>query len=316
MRPGGVIHLTKHHGAGNDFLVHLDPSGARRLDRREVAALCDRHLGVGADGLLHLAGGDAGADVAMELRNADGAPAEMSGNGIRCLVQAAVLGGLARPGTVRVRTAAGVRVVDYRPGDDPGLGHAAVDMGPVVLGAEPVPAELAVPDLRRARRVDVGNPHLVLLFDPLPGDGPAPARWAGPDTGAAPDGDAVAPLGGRLERAVPGGANVEFVRPGPGPAALTMRVWERGVGETLACGTGSCAAAAAAHAWGIAPARVTVVNPGGPLEVELADGSARLAGPTRLVARVEIDEAVLAGMVAAATAGVRPPVVAGGARRP
>ena len=113
---------------------------------------------------------------------------------------------------------------------------------------------------RKARQVDMGNPHLVLL---------------GPD----PSGVAVGELGPQLQGLHPGGINVEFVALGPGTDELTMRVWERGVGETLACGTGACAAAAAAHSWGLVGDVVTVHNPGGSLRVALGSNGVSLAGP-------------------------------------
>jgi len=269
--------LTKHHGAGNDFLVHLDVSGERAFSPAEATALCDRHRGVGADGLLRATRSN--GVLTMELHNADGSSAEMSGNGVRCLVQAAVDGGWASPGTVEVDTAAGRRRVHYEAGPGAGEGYARVDMGAVVLGADLVLDE--PPGLRAARAVDVGNPHLVLLLDGPPSD------------------DVVEGTGARLSGSVPGEANVEFVWRTDDPGVLAMRVFERGVGQTLACGTGTCAAAAAARAWGIAGGSVSVRNPGGTLEVELRDdGGATLGGPTVSVARLEVAEDVLAALVA------------------
>ena len=272
-----VLRLAKHHGVGNDFLVLLDPDDVIRLSSDDVRVLCDRHRGVGADGLLRATWGSEPGTLSMELSNADGGAAEMSGNGIRCLVQAAVRAGLVPPGAVTVHTAAGPRTVVYRDGTQRGLGYATVDMGRVVLGDEVAPPD--VPGARAARRVDVGNPHLVVLVES-----------AGPET--------VAEAGAALEHSVPGGTNVEFVWPGPGPGELTMRVWERGVGPTLACGTGACAAGVAAGAWGIIDAHVVVHDLGGTLEVTLGDDHVELAGPTQWVADVELDRAVLAASAA------------------
>jgi diaminopimelate epimerase len=269
------LRLTKHHGAGNDFLVLLDAGSHRPISAAETRALCHRHLGIGADGLLRAMHGQGGAALAMELRNADGSMAEMSGNGIRCLVQAAVLSGWVPPGTVEVDTAAGRRQVEYRPGAEAGAGFARVDMGTAVLGAELVVDEARV---RAARSVDMGNPHLVLLVD-----GPA-------------DDAMVGDVGPRLERSVSGGANVEMVWP-VDQGELGMRVWERGVGETLACGTGTCAAAAAAANWGLGERRFLVHNPGGLLEAELTDQGVVLGGPTMMVGEVSVDETVLAALV-------------------
>jgi diaminopimelate epimerase len=293
MVPRPNLQLTKHHGAGNDFLVVLDMEDRRRLGAAEVRALCDRRRGIGADGLLRVTAPGPGADIGMELHNADGSPAVMSGNGIRCLTQAAVDAGLVRPGPVTVSTPVGLRHVEYRAEGDAGVGYASVDMGRVELGAELDASErherwragagTAVGDgsdallhnVERGRIVTTGNPHLVL--------------WTAP---VAPD--VVATLGAALDAGVAGGANVEFVWAGPRAGELTLRVWERGAGMTLACGTGSCAAAGAAMAWGLGRDRVVVHNPGGALEVTLVDGSARLAGPTQRIGDVVMDEEILA----------------------
>jgi diaminopimelate epimerase len=273
----GGVRLTKHHGAGNDFLVVLDPDDARPLSGAEVRALCDRHRGIGADGVLRATAGGHGALLTMELRNADGGEAEMSGNGIRCLVQAAVDAGWVEPGPVPVQTAAGLRLVDYRAGERPGLGYAGVDMGRVVLGPE-LPLDIA-PGIRFARTVNMGNPHIVLF-------------------GEGVDDATLGAVGPRLEQSVESRANVEFVWSGPDTDELNLRVWERGVGETLACGTGTCAAAAAAHDWGLVGTRTQVHNPGGTLEVELRGDGVWLAGPTQKVADITVDACTLADLTA------------------
>ncbi len=264
------LHLTKHHGAGNDFLVTVDLEGVRPLTGDLVQALCDRRFGIGADGVIRILGGGGRADLSMVLQNADGREAEMSGNGMRCLAQAAVLAGLVDPPRFTVDTAAGIRAVDYRPGAHPDTAVASVDLGSATLGPDQ-PQEFTD---RCARRVELGNPHLVLL---------------GPDL---PSVD-VAELGNRLQEIHPGGINVEFVTLGPGADTLTLRVWERGVGETEACGTGSGAAAAAVHSWGLVGDRVAVHNPGGTLEVELAGDRVVLSGPVHRVAELVVDPAAV-----------------------
>ena len=273
MKRKGEFRLTKHHGAGNDFLVILDPDDRRPLSASGVRVLCDRHRGIGADGVLRVMNGRGGAVLSMELRNADGSAAEMSGNGIRCLVQAAVDARWVAPGPVSVATAVGIRTVLYRSGDRPGLGFATVDMGEATLGpdlaAGALPVELAS-RIRFARTVGVGNPHIVLFGDEV-------------------DEATVATVGPRLEHSVEGLANVEFVWSTTGSDTLTMRVWERGVGETLACGTGTCAVAAAAHSWGLVGPVVRVHNPGGTLAVELRADGVSLAGPTQKVADIVVD---------------------------
>jgi diaminopimelate epimerase len=271
-----VLRLTKHHGQGNDFLVLLDPEDRQPLDPATARFLCDRRRGVGADGVIRATRAEPGADGAaltMELRNADGGTAEMSGNGVRCLAQAAVDEGLASPPTFVVRTLAGPRTVTVHPGQDATTAEVIVDMGAAELGAEehdPM-LEAMLPDGGwRARTVRVGNPHLVLL-------------------GADLDGVDVARAGNAAQAAHAGGINVELVTPGAAADELVLRVWERGVGETLACGTGSCAAAAAARAWGVVGDRVRVHNPGGTLEVGLNGTGVVLAGPVRRVFSAEVD---------------------------
>jgi diaminopimelate epimerase len=274
------LRLTKHHGAGNDFLVLLDADDLRPLSSTEVRLLCDRRRGIGADGVLRVMRGGQGSALTMELRNADGGPAEMSGNGIRCLVQAAVDAGWVHPGPVSVATAAGLRTVVYRAGGRSGLGFASVGMGTARLGPEldvaSLPAEVAS-SVRFARTVDMGNPHIVLFGSPV-------------DTAT------VTATGAPLEHSVPGRANVEFVWPGTDFDTLTMRVWERGVGETLACGTGACAVAVAVHSWGVVGSPVLVHSPGGTLEVELGADGISLAGPTQKMADVAVEAAVLADL--------------------
>jgi diaminopimelate epimerase len=263
------LRLSKHEAAGNDFLVLLDLDGVSPLGPSAARGLCDRRRGVGADGVLVAGRGAGGAALSMVLYNADGSRAEMSGNGIRCLVQAAVLAGVVAPGTVRVATDAGTRTVEFLSGPTPSCASATVDMGQVRLGP-PMESPLAG---CRARTADVGNPHLVVVGE---------LALETIDLGALAAGAA-----GRLGAPV----NVEVVRPLPGDGALAMRVFERGVGETEACGTGSCAAAAVARSFGLAGDRVVVHNPGGRLEVRLgADGEpAQLGGPVRHVADVVVD---------------------------
>jgi len=271
------MHATKHEGAGNDFLVVLDPDDALGLTPAQVRVLADRHRGVGADGVIRVGPGRDGCDLSMELRNADGSEAEMSGNGIRCLAQAAVDAGLVTPPSFTVATAGGPRTVEYASGTRPGLASARVDMGPARLGAD-LPQEFGE---RRARTVDVGNPHLVLL---------------GPDTAAVD----VAEAGPKLQAAYPGGINVEWITVAHDDEGtlLDFRVWERGAGATLACGTGSVAAAAAARSWGAVAGDtpIRVRNPGGVLEVTLGateDATTFLAGPVRKVADIDVHPEML-----------------------
>ena len=264
--PIGTLVLTKHHGAGNDFVVLFDLDGsAPDVGPATARRVCDRHLGIGADGLIRgtRAGADREAVLRFELWNADGSPAEMSGNGMRCLAQAALDAGAVEAGVpFGVVTPAGLREVTVRHGETPDAVWAVVEMGRALIEGESDRCNVGHGNLL----VDMGNPHLVVL---------------GPD----PAGVDVATLGPELGRADPAGRNVEFVALGPGPDEITMRVWERGVGETLACGTGSCAAALACHHWGRVGTSVTVHQPGGSVAVILrADGSVSLAGPSQRIA--------------------------------
>lgn len=272
MTPDSAIELVKLHGLGNDFLVALDGC-AGDLDAGAARALCNRHTGVGADGLIlgRLAGGGDPV-VSFQLWNADGSEAETSGNGIRCLAHAALdAGWVQEDRAFAVMTPAGYRQVAVRRAGEAGTTWAEVAMGQVKVR----PAGRRCNVGHGQVLVDVGNPHLVVL-------GPDPATVD------------VARLGPQLERSEPGGLNVEFVALGPGPDTLTMRVWERGVGETLACGSGACAAAAALHQWGRVGPAVTVKQPGGEAAVSLSeDGSATLAGPSTRIAACIVEPSAI-----------------------
>jgi diaminopimelate epimerase len=273
-----TVHLSKLHATGNDFLVYDSLSLA---DERigSLERLCDRHRGVGADGLLILRPGSDGADCSMVLFNADGSRAEMSGNGMRCLAWVAVRAGLGDGKQLVVDTDAGRRVVDVECDEHGDVVVATVDMGPVTFDPQTIPLEApSAFDLEvtyhgveyRGDAAGMGNPHLVLFVDD-----PANTR--------------VTTHGPNLEcdDRFPNRTNVEFVNVS-GPDELTMRVWERGVGETLSCGTGACAAAAVAHRRGLVGTMVTVKVAGGDLAVELGD-TIRLGGPVVHVFDVDVD---------------------------
>jgi diaminopimelate epimerase len=266
------LQLSKLHATGNDFLVRVADDDDDVLDRVTVSALCDRHRGVGADGLITIGPGRDNHDCSMLLQNADGGVAEMSGNGIRCLAHVAVARGLARGDGLRVATGAGPR--DLRLERD-ALGDvvgAEVDMGPAQFGSTlSLDLDGAAHD---ADIVDMGNPHLVFVV-------------------ADPDAVDVARHGARLERdpQFPHRTNVEFAT-AHGRSAAAMRVWERGVGETLSCGTGVCATAAALHRRDLIDADLTMRVRGGELRVHVGE-TVRLAGPVVHVFDVEIDRARL-----------------------
>lgn len=274
MQPDGPLSLVKYEALGNDFLVLLDLEGVTTVSAELARSACDRHRGFGADGLLRAGrpGDASGAALTFELRNADGSEAEMSGNGLRCLVHAAIDASAVEAGPGEcfgVLSPAGLREVTVRE-LRPGWMWASTEMGVPKVTGEP-----EVCNVGNGRAfVDVGNPHLVVL-------GPEPSALD------------VASLGAELSEELgkaTGGLNVEFVALGPSPDELTMRVWERGVGETLACGTGSVAAAAALRWWGKVGPKVTVRQPGGQVEIELRpDGVAVLTGPSRRVGPCYLD---------------------------
>lgn len=263
------MRLTKHHGLGNDFLVLLDLDGARAVTADDAVACCHRHTGIGADGLAVAGPPRDGADLSMVLLNADGSRAEMSGNGIRCLVQAALQAGVVEGPEVRVATDAGVRAVTVVEQRDARTLRLSVDMGPAKVGQDRPAWEGH--GVTRALEVDMGNPHVVL-------------HWDGDEL---PDRDELVAIGSRIDAATPGGTNVEIVREAGDGAFLDMVVFERGVGPTLACGTGACATAVAAQRWGLAGRRAVVHMPGGSVEVVVAD-PVRLVGDATSVASVEL----------------------------
>ena len=277
--------FVKGHGTCNDFVILPDPDGTihGELAAERVAALCDRRAGIGADGVLrvvrsaalaHLGLPGGTAEWFMDYRNADGSPAQMCGNGIRVfaryLAWAGLLGGGEPDRPVPIGTRDGVKEVTFCPD-----GELSVEMGvPAVGGSTPVSVAGRV---YSARFVDMGNPHAVVFVDDLAdaGDLRRSPYFCGVD--------------------FPEGLNVEFAvrSPDDGEALaggrLEMRVYERGVGETMSCGTGACAVAAAAASLGDGaprlPATYTVDVPGGRLEIRWdADSRVHLKGPAVLVA--------------------------------
>ena len=267
------IDLSKHHGLGNDFLVVNIAQADAPFQWSELAQRwCDRRFGVGADGLLLLEIKQ-GNRLAMVLYNADGSRAEMSGNGIRCLVQAAhweIAGPEGKPATYIVDTDAGERTVSVESDWREGSLDISVDMGYVTDLPEPHNwASLGCNPDRPVRHLSMGNPHSVVGVDDV----------------AMVD---LIELGQKVPH-----VNLEIIEPGPEPHAITMRVHERGAGITLACGTGACAAAEAAIAWGLVPAstsEVIVHMDGGDAKVRV-DSTTRavtLIGPAVFIASISV----------------------------
>jgi diaminopimelate epimerase len=268
--------FTKMHGAGNDFVV-LD--GLREaLPPLEPLArrLADRHFGIGFDQLLVVRPSRA-ADFRMEIYNADGSQVEMCANGIRCFFQYLREAGHTAEDEVRVETLSGVVTPRWA-----GPGRVTVEMGPPILAPAKIPTRLGDPagagpvldvPLRvgdeelRVSSLSMGNPHCV-LYVPSVADAP------------------VATLGPRVERhdAFPNRVNVEFVEV-VSPRHVRQRTWERGTGETLACGSGACATAVASILRGVAASPLRVELRGGELEIAWAGGSASvfMTGPAATV---------------------------------
>jgi diaminopimelate epimerase len=263
--------LTKHHGLGNDFLVLFDDQRRAEVPLTELARrLCDRRRGIGADGLILAVTEPAGgADIGMILHNADGSPAEMSGNGIRCLAQAWASRAGVRSGSLRVHTAGGLRVVDIHPGPSTVTIMASAALGDVVAIGPPSNWDaLGCDPGRPVAHLSLGNPHAVVAVD---------------------DVDAVDLEA--LGRVVPD-VNLEIVAPGPERDAVTMRVHERGAGVTEACGTGAGAAAYAAERWGLVDPtddEITVHMAGGDAKVRVRPALV-LTGPATYIGRIEVPD--------------------------
>lgn len=262
------MQLSKHHGLGNEFLIALVdqvPGNATVLAR----AWCSRKNGIGADGLI-FGTPSRTADLAMTLFNADGSVAEMSGNGIRCLAQACTRRSGVEDAELMIETAGGRRMLEVRMTSDPDIVQVVVDMGTVGPGPGiPDAASFAQPnfDVLRAGTGDVGNPHVVLEVDDLTAvdatrDGPTiEMAWS------------------------PMGINVHFMRQ-TGTGEITLLHWERGAGETRACGSGATVAAAIAHRFGLVGDVVLVRMQGGTAEIRLGE-TATLIGPAAHVADLE-----------------------------
>ncbi len=254
------IRVVKGHAYGNDFLL-VPESEVRGLDGPTLArAMCHRHTGIGADGLMIYAMGP--SSFSMRLFNADGSNSEVSGNGIRCLAALAVR---ESPGTteVTIDTAAGSKVLELRSRDSDALTFRA-SMG-VPQHIRQVELE-AAGERVRAVVLSVGNPQCVLLDDPL-----LESR--------------LNALGPALEHHshFPDRTNVSFAKVET-PHRVRILIWERGVGPTQASGTGACGAAVAAASYGGAARDVEVISPGGSQRVEwLEDGRIYLTGWAKLV---------------------------------
>ena len=290
------ILFTKGHGTGNDFVLVLDAEGALSLSKPQIAKICNRHFGVGADGLIRVVKSSAlpegkailaeepNAVWFMDYYNADGSTAEMCGNGIRVFARYLLDRGLATitdGGTLPIGTRDGVKDITKS------ANGFAVDLGRWKLDGESVVEVSGLDVARPAQGIDVGNPHAVVA---LASDSELAAlRLLDAPT---------------IDPAPENGANVEFVVPRDpmvqhGVGHISMRVFERGVGETLSCGTGIAAAALATRYWAgsEAPNQWQVSVPGGVVGVRMfatEDGEhVGISGPAELSFDGEIDLATL-----------------------
>ena len=256
-----AIPFVKASACGNDFLI-LDGEHAASTIAQLTRRLCDRHEGIGADGVEWLySAGD--ADIECRLINADGSAAEVSGNGTRCV--AAHLVARSSKEQVAIRTGAGVKICKLTARRDPEFEFATA------MGKAEVKTELKLALASREVRgipVSTGNPHFVMFVDDFG------AGWQALATEI------------QHNQYFPNGVNVEFVRV-VGPSEIEIRIFERGAGETMSSGTGSCASACAAIAKARVASPVTVRSPGGAQSVLWEGGQVTLQGPARLVGRGE-----------------------------
>jgi diaminopimelate epimerase len=277
-----MISFVKYHGLGNDFILVDNRQQPEPLITPEQAIVwCDRHFGIGADGVIFALPGQEGTDYTMRIFNSDGSEPEMCGNGIRCLARfIADLEGDSAKGVYQIHTLAGVIIPKLE------AGQVTVDMGQPRLLAAEIPTTLAAADQQVVNQaieaadaswqvtcVNMGNPHCITFV---------------PDVAAIP----LAAIGPQFEHhpAFPQRINTEFIEV-VRRDYLKMRVWERGAGITLACGTGACAALAAGVLNGLCDRRATVELPGGCLKIEWSEIDQRLymTGPAQLVFRGETE---------------------------
>ena len=275
--PTTCLPFAKYQGLGNDFVLMDSRSLAQPpISRTEAAAMCKRNFGVGADGVIFILPPDvAEADIRVRIFNADGSEPEMCGNGIRCVAKylSALQGAQASAPRYTISTLAGLIRTQLQPD-----GNVCVDMGAPELRGPAVPTTLPTDANGRAVHapmrvggtdwqvtcVSMGNPHAVIFVDDL-------------------DAVDLVELGPAFEShaAFPARANIEFVQV-LSRTHLKMKVWERGAGPTLACGTGACAIAVAAALEGRAECPCTVTLPGGDLHIDWrqsGDGRVHMTGP-------------------------------------
>lgn len=261
------MRFTKMQGLGNDYLyIYGEPKNPEELSIK----LSDRHFGAGSDGIILILPSEI-ADFKMRIFNADGSEAKMCGNGIRCVGKYVYDKGYTDKTNLKIETLSGIRTLELFT-ENGKVKKASVDMGKVEVSDEFIldvngAAVTCIP-------VSVGNPHAVIFVEDIE---KAPLTTSGPII--------------EHHKAFPGGVNVEFVQV-TGKNSLRMRVWERGSGVTMACGTGACASAAAAVSKRFCPEneKISVVLDGGTLEIEVKkDGTVIMTGPAETVYEGEVN---------------------------
>jgi len=264
-----TLPFAKFHGAGNDFvIVDARATGpAASMDHAALALrMCDRHYGIGADGLLIAADPTCVAPFRMRMFNPDGSESEMCGNGLRCFALWLAAAGELSTGSTDIQTGAGVLRVERGPDGalSAWMGVPVIQATNLQLMPDVLAPVLALSHPLLVTTVSMGNPHAVFIVDDVEA---LPLEDAGPLVENHPH--------------FPHRTNVEFVQR-VAPGRLRVRVWERGAGATLACGTGACAAMVASHIHGLAGTSATLELPGGDLTVSWAGPGEQviLSGPT------------------------------------
>ncbi len=271
-----TIQFTKYQGLGNDFILidnrhHSEPI----LTPKQAVQLCDRHFGIGADGVIFALPAERDADYTMRIFNSDGSEPEMCGNGIRCLAKFIADLESQKKTEYRIETLAGLMIPKLQPD-----GQVKVDLGPPKLLASQIPTTLATAESKVVEQplevegkiwpvtgVSMGNPHCIIFVEDVAS---IPLETWGPKF--------------EHHSVFPERTNTEFIQVIQ-PNYLKMRVWERGAGITLACGTGACASVVAGVLTGKCDRLATVELPGGSLEIEwsMSNQKVYMSGPAQKV---------------------------------
>ena len=267
-----MINFSKFNGQGNDFIIINALDDQYDLTAETIAKMCSRHFGIGADGLILVKKSDS-ADFFMDYYNSDGSLAEMCGNGIRCMAGFIIETNLWQKSTVRIDTRAGVKLVETDLDKKTGhIGHIKVNMGKPIFQSEKIPVKIMFDNLSsntydfvsnyplvacgrefKINCVSMGNPHCVIFLDKEEEIKDLGVDVYGPEIENNP--------------IFPARTNVEFVKI-TGSNEISMRIWERGVGETLACGTGACASVVCSIMLDRVRKPIITVNlPGGRVEI-------------------------------------------------